>query len=364
MRLPTVDQFYEAAFLPELWPSACEALAEEVDSTSATIFAIDERGGHRFVCTENVREQTSRYISDPRRVNNPRPTRALERFPFTFIRELDVMSEEELENDVVLNEFIRPAGLNWSAGCIFQEPTGHIILLDFLRRQGMDHYSDADLAHLETLKPDLARAVFLASRLAFSEAKTIANTLSSLGLAALVLGAGMRVMAMNAEAEGLSPRITTGYHDRLVLENKPTMSALDAAFSVVTSSLTRTIQSLPMVSLNEQEPLILHLMPVRRMAQDIFGRGLAILVATKPGTQGPPDMRVLSGLFDLTATEGKVARALARGLSIDKISASHNVKTETVRSHVKRILTKTGTSRQSELVALLLGVSPPSTERG
>ncbi|MCJ8506578.1 helix-turn-helix transcriptional regulator [Rhizobium lemnae] len=362
MDLPTADQFYEAVFLPELWPSACEALAKEVDASTATIFAIDEKGGYRFVCTPNIWEGIMRFSSDPRRFDNPRPARALERFPFTFTRELDLLSEEEYENDVVLTEFIRPAGMNWSAGCVFQEPSGHLIMFDLLRRKGMEHYSDGEINHLNALKPDLARAVFLASRLAFSEAKVMSNTLSSLGLAAFVLGADMKVMAMNGEAEVLSPRITTGYRERLVLESKATTSLLTAAFLAVTSSVMGTVQSLPLMSANGQEPLILHLLPVRRAAHDVFGRGLAILVVTAPGKQGAPDMRVLSGLFDLTPSEGKIARELAKGLSIEEISKLHSISMDTVRTHVKRILTKTGTNRQPELVALLLGLSLPQQE--
>lgn len=359
MHLPTVDHFYEAAFLPELWPSACEALARDVNASTATIFAIDEQGGHRFVCTPNIWEGIMRFSSDPRRFDNPRPARALERYPFTFTRELDLLSEEEFENDVVLNEFIRPAGMNWSAGCVFQEPSGHMIMFDLLRRKGMEHYSDGELNHLNALKPDLARAVFLASRLAFSEAKVMANTLSALGLAAFVLGAGMKVMAMNGEAEALSPRITTGYRERLVLENTTTTSLLNAAFFAVTSSVKGTVQSLPLIATNGQGPLILHLLPVRRSAQDVFGRGVALLVVTTPGKQGAPDMRVLSGLFDLTPAEARIARELAKGRSVEEISTINKVTVETVRTHIKRILTKTGTSRQPELVALLLGLSPP-----
>jgi DNA-binding CsgD family transcriptional regulator len=359
MLLQTIDQFYEAALLPELWPTACESLAREVDATTATIFAIDEQGGHRFVCTPNIREGILRFSSDPRRLDNPRPGRALERFPFTFTRELDLLTEDELETDVVLHEFIRPAGMNWSVGCAFQEPTGHMIMFDLLRRTGMDHYSDVEIAHLNALKPDLARAVFLASRLAFSEARAMATTLSSLGLAAVVLGAGLNVLAMNEEAEALAPRISAGPFDRLILESKATATLVKTAFSALASSTDGAVQSFPMISSEGLEPLILHLLPVRRSAHDVFGRGLALLVVTSPGKKTAPDMRVLSGLFDLTPAEGKVARELARGNSLEEIATAHNVSVETVRTHVKSIFAKTGSNRQPELVAMLLGLSAP-----
>jgi DNA-binding CsgD family transcriptional regulator len=359
MFLQTIDQFYEAALLPELWPTACEALAREVNATTATIFAIDEHGGHRFVCTPNIREGIVRFSSDPRRFENPRPGRALEKFPFTFTRELDLLTREELEQDVVLNEFIRPAGMTWSAGCAFQEPTGHLIMFDLLRRTGMDHYSDAEIAHLNALKPDLARSVFLASRLAFSEAKAMATTLSSLGLAAVVLGAGLNVLAMNEQAEALAPRISAGPFDRLVLESKATAALVKTAFAALASSTNGAVQSFPMASSDGLEPLILHLLPVRRSAHDVFGRGMALLIVTTPGKRSAPDMRVLSGLFDLTPAEGKVARELARGKSVEDIATLHGVTVETVRTHVKSIFAKTGSNRQPELVALLLGLSPP-----
>lgn len=134
------DLFYEAAVIPELWPAACEALAAEVGAETATIFAIDHFGNHRFVCTPNIREGIERFSTDPRRLDNIRPARALEQFPFTFVRERAFMSDEELAKDMVLNEFLRPIGLYWSAGCVFQEPTGHLFMFDLLRRAGADHY--------------------------------------------------------------------------------------------------------------------------------------------------------------------------------------------------------------------------------
>lgn len=258
--------------MPELWPSACEALAEEVGATTATIFAIDQVGQHRFVCTPNILDGIARFSADPRRLENPRPGRALARFPFTFTRELDLLTEEEFETDVVLNEFIRPAGMNWSAGCAFQEPTGHTFMFDLLRRNGMDHYSDDEIAHLNAIKPDLARSVFLASRLAFSEAKSVTSALSLLGLPAVVLGPGMKVMATNPEADGLSHRVRTGAFDRLLLENKTAGDLLAEAFQQLMMGSSAEVQSMPMISPHGQPPLILHLLPVRRAAQDIFRR--------------------------------------------------------------------------------------------
>ena len=61
----------------------------------------------------------------------------------------------------------------------------------------------------------------------------------------------------------------------------------------------------------------------------------------------------LRDLFGLTRTEGLVAAALGQGHSIEDIASGMNVSLATVRTHLKRLLAKTGTHRQAEAVALL-----------
>ena len=352
------DQFYEAAVLPELWPQACEALARDVNGHTATIFAINELGHHRFVCTPNIREGIEKFVADPRLRDNVRPARALENFPFIFARELDLLSEEELQSDFVFNDHIKPAGMQWSAGCVFQEPTGHIVMFDILRRAGLDHYSDGELARLNTLKPDLARAVYLASRMAFAEARSVANTLETVGLAAAVLSDGGQVMAANEAFEALGNSIRIGPKDRLQTE-RSALQLLNEAVETLQKGMPPRVQSIPIAGTPDEPPLVLHVLPIRRAARDVFARILAIVVVTPVGTVGAPDSRVISGLFDLTPAEAKIARLIAGGVSVEGIAESLSLSTETVRSHLKRVMAKTGTSRQVELVRLLLGTASP-----
>jgi DNA-binding CsgD family transcriptional regulator len=61
----------------------------------------------------------------------------------------------------------------------------------------------------------------------------------------------------------------------------------------------------------------------------------------------------LRDLFGLTRAEGAVAAALGRGSALDEIADDLGVGPATVRSHLKRILAKTGTHRQAEAAALL-----------
>lgn len=67
-----------------------------------------------------------------------------------------------------------------------------------------------------------------------------------------------------------------------------------------------------------------------------------------------PDRRLLQAAFGLTPSEAEVASALALGRSTGEIARSLGVQANTVLAHVKKVLTKTGTQRQAQLVSLLL----------
>lgn len=66
------------------------------------------------------------------------------------------------------------------------------------------------------------------------------------------------------------------------------------------------------------------------------------------------DAGVLQTVFELTVTEAQVAALLCDGLSSARIASRLGVQPNTVLTHVKRCLAKTGCMRQGQLVSLLL----------
>lgn len=67
-----------------------------------------------------------------------------------------------------------------------------------------------------------------------------------------------------------------------------------------------------------------------------------------------PDEEALRMLFGLTRTEAKVARLLALGKRSEEVADVLFVSTTTVAFHLRNLFQKTGISRQSDLVALIL----------
>ena len=63
---------------------------------------------------------------------------------------------------------------------------------------------------------------------------------------------------------------------------------------------------------------------------------------------------VLEILYQLTPAEGELVRLIAEGRSLEEVAAERGVTMNTVRSQLKQVFSKTGTSRQGELVHLVL----------
>jgi len=103
--------------------------------------------------------------------------------------------------------------------------------------------------------------------------------------------------------------------------------------------------------------MILHLIPIKRAANDIFSGITAILVVTPVVPAEVPTADVLQGLFDLTPAEARVARAIARSQTIEAIAKAFDVSEGTVRNQLKAIFAKTGVARQVDLALLLSGAS-------
>jgi DNA-binding CsgD family transcriptional regulator len=76
--------------------------------------------------------------------------------------------------------------------------------------------------------------------------------------------------------------------------------------------------------------------------------------ARAPDLAAFPEVARLRAEFGLTKAEARLALRLAEGSSLASAARAFNVKLTTVRSQLQQVFVKTGTSRQTELVALLL----------
>jgi DNA-binding CsgD family transcriptional regulator len=82
----------------------------------------------------------------------------------------------------------------------------------------------------------------------------------------------------------------------------------------------------------------------------------AFILITDPDAASNGSQPVIRDLFGLSAAEARVAERLMLGDSPEQAAEALGVKTSTARWHLASLYRKTGTSRQSQLVRMLMAV--------
>lgn len=355
-----IDRIYEAAVIPELWAETCDLISAEAGAFSTALITLVPDSAPRWVSSACIHEHMITYEKSGVARCNPRPQLGLTIAPGNFLRDLDLMSREDLAKDPLRVELLEPIGLPWEMGAAFLEPAGSVLVFSQLSSAEDGPFTPEAVARMNALKGDLARAAFLSARLAFRQAQTMVESLALVGLPGTVIGDRGNVVAVNEPMAQLAPRVRIGARDRLHMADPDAQALLSAVLLQIGTGRAAFVQSFPIVASADAPPLVLHVIPIKRNARDVFTRSSALLVFTPVGQVGPPDMRVLCGLFDLTRVEARVAQELTRGHSLDEVAAILGSRVQTVRTHLKAIFRKTGVNRQSQLVLLLSGLGAPS----
>ncbi len=353
-----VDRIYEAAVLPELWPTVLTSLVSYGGADAAVLFTAD-LDSSRFVTTPNFAEPIQAYIDEGWFARTDRTRRLLAKRHAGFVTDLDVFTPEEFAQEPVFREFLNPRGFGMGAASVITVPTGDQLIFDVERAIERGPIPADAVARLDAVRPHLARAATMSARLRLQTVRAAAQALETVGLPAAVLGRGGRALAMNPSCERLLQTLIIDGR-RLILTDPAADRLLGHALGELSAEARTSTRSIPLKAREGQPPTILHLLPIRRAAADLFAAAEALAVFTPLTAKHVPGLSVLEGLFDLTAAEARVARGIAAGSTVAGLSAEFGTSSATVRSQLKAVMSKTGTARQAELVQLLAGAALPA----
>ncbi len=347
------DRIYEAGLVPQLWPALLHEIGDAVGGNGGALFAVHEGYG-RSLNSPNHDGTMSLFMNGGWSQRDRTLPRALALGHPGFVSERDLFTEIELNADEVYRDFFRKHGLDYRAGTIIPMPTGDSVAITIFRTGAQGPVAPQDIQFLDGLRPHLARASLIANRLGFERVRAQAETLQALGLPGAVLGRQGRVLAANALFQTHMPSLFQDRTQRLAISDQ----AADGLLATALAELHlegRNIRSIPIGATPDRVPMVVHVVPVRGAANDIFLQAAALLIVTPVDRAAVPSAEVLQGLFDLTPTEAKIAHGIGLARSVEELARSQGVDRETVRSQLKAVLSKTGLSRQQELVSLLAG---------
>jgi DNA-binding CsgD family transcriptional regulator len=210
---------------------------------------------------------------------------------------------------------------------------------------------------LDTLRPHLARSVLMSARLQPERARVASETLAVIGLPAIVLDERGKVLSANPLIEALIGYLEWRAQGRVSLKDKCADQLLRDAIATIDLAGSPGVRSFPVRDAEAGAMMVAHILPVRLSARDIFVRCTAVLVLTPVTLPQAAPVELVQSLFDLTPAEARVARSLASGKTVDDIATDGGTSANTIRTHVRGVLEKTGCNRQVDIVALLTAIS-------
>lgn len=353
-----IDQIYEAAFVPDGWGDVLEQTGALSGSVGGAMFAYGRGIPLRGKVVPALMPLLDEYIGGDMRDACISANRMLDIQPNGFVMVDDFLSGEEIERDPVRVR-LRTLGLESGLCTTIPMPSGEIVTFIYLRPAAKTSYQPNEVENLNHMRPHLARASLMAARIGLEEMRNTVAVLERLGLPAAVLNGRGQVLAANPLLAALPQIFIPRAHGTLALAPSEADALLQAALRDGRDD-ERTVRSIPIPATETRPAMVVHAVPLRRAARDIFAGGDVLIAATEMRLRetGPP-VELLKGLFDLSPAEARIAAALTRGATLHEAATQQDITIKTARTYLAQVFRKTGTVQQSQLVALLAGTQWP-----
>ncbi|NVN87287.1 MAG: helix-turn-helix transcriptional regulator [Rhodopseudomonas sp.] len=358
-----VEAIYDAAPEPSRWPIALQAIADVTGDVGTVLSYQRDDGGFGAIGSPSI-DALMREYAETWGGRDLRALRGVERGVFIAkdaVTDRDVVSEHEMDTHPFYGMLARH-GLRYFAG-IPISPDPHIVASIAVQR-AIDRppFSDDEMVAVTRLGRHCEKALRLSLQLINLKIaeQGLGEALGRVGIGVFVLDSLARVLFVNPAGAALKEYGLSVSNDRLKIWACPERGDIEAAIEQAVSSqgAARAIAARSMVvsRADGQRSLALHILPVAsgdRPEERILTHARAIVLAIQPDIGGPPDPAQVRDVLGLTLGEARVAALVGSGLAPREAAVRLGIGEETARTALKRVFSKVGVSRQSELTALL-----------
>ena len=361
-----IGAIYDCALEPQRWEATCRTIAGFTESTGGGICVHDLRqvqNDQLFVFgypPQFLEKLGSRYAESPMAVAD-------------VVSNLGDVGALSMEGRQVLEsrffrEVMEPFGLVDMIWFPALRTGGRMASIHASRSQQAPHYQRHDVGLFKLLAPHVCRALAISDLLDIRALRSemLEKTLDGLVTGVFLVARDGHVVYMNPAAER---QVKAGTSIRLV------GNRLSAASPSARAALSRAIEEAARedagMDMSEHSVAIpdkagggyvATLLPIDRGQRRGILAPFAASVAVF--TQDPIQAPLMPGeafarLHGLTGGELRVLLTLSQGLGGTEAADMLGISEPTVRTHLKRIFSKTGTSRQTDLLHLLHSSTPP-----
>ncbi len=276
----------------------------------------------------------------------------------------ELCPQKKFKQSAAYREFYRPQGIDYGFGGVFLRSSTGSSGITTQRGKEQGPCGEREISILRPLMPHLRRAAILHGELASLRVQlaTFTGHLDRYPHPFLITDSKSRVLYANTAA-----REITAFRDglaieagRIVLMSSKQHPAFWEAISEIAGGGGLPLRRLEVARPSKKAPYRLLVMNVPNsgaLPLGISQPAAAILIVDSESGEEPAPA-ILRELFSLTPAEARITGRLVLGRSVEEIAQEAGVSIQTVRSQVRIVLSKTATTRQGELISLVLRMAP------
>jgi DNA-binding CsgD family transcriptional regulator/PAS domain-containing protein len=364
-----IGMIYDCAIDPDRWPQTLAAICQSIGCTSGFILLVDlEQSQHKFVqswgLSADWKERYSIYSDQLTGFYSLAFSRQyrLDGEPLIMSRFVSLMGSNGKR---VYEDLRRTLGITDVMQTVVLREARRIAILTVSRHQDDGTLMDEDAAIIRALAPHVRRAVKIIDILDMRkiEAHTFAATLDTFVVGVIVVGEEGRILhANNAAQRMLSARDPIAAVDGvLCVREAAANEELLAAVRLARGNEADMGNHALGVPLRCDEPSVAYVLPLALgdVRTRLMPQATAAVFITRADRQALADIRPLARHFDLTTAEMRLLEQLTRNATLADAARALRISQETARTHLAHIFSKTGVSRQAELLTLVDRLVPP-----
>jgi DNA-binding CsgD family transcriptional regulator len=363
-----INILYAAALHPEQWEEFLTLLTRATGSRFTVFLTADThlgimcraQGGDHPAHALDILAYNQQYVhNDPFRapcLTDPRPR---------IVHSEDVLPNGALVDSDLYRDLLAPNNCRYATLALLNVSVRRLEIITIWRSLAQGPMPPDSVRLLELLFPHIRRALDMRQLLGVSQqsAATAATIADASATAAFLLKSSGELVHANAAGSALiaQQNTFTTHEGRLTLaheSDRPAFRTLLRKASSPPDAHHPAVAHQHALALKQSDGKAALQVVANPIPPDLAastGAHLLLLVSDPDAERRFPDA-ILRDLYRLTAAESEVANGLLMGYSLQEIAALRKVSLGTVRIQLKSILAKTGVTRQSDLVRLLMSV--------
>jgi DNA-binding CsgD family transcriptional regulator len=368
-RVPSlIGHVYEAILDRSAWSSVFENLAQFVDAQAGALLWKRYSRSIDVVHSTGIESPSLELYKERYAKLDPTTKPLWLRDVGEVASTTELVSYSEYVESRFYKEWVQPQGFvdSWQASLENSATTSvHLI---FWRKGKIGIEGDATRDRMRLIVPHLRRAVLISNMVDHGkeQAALFGDTLDGIAAGLFLVDANGRILHANASGRALLAQgvVLRAYGGKLVSNDASAEQELyriiDAVGGEQVVSGADTV-AVPLTT-RHGDHYVAHVLPLTSGMRRRAGAGYAAAAAVfvqRALLDVPSPLEAIAKLYKLTPMELRVLFAIVQVGGVPEVAAMMGSSGSTIRTHLRRLFSKTGTDRQADLVKLVAGYTNP-----